>query len=67
MPPVSVRYIVDDVDAALAFYEGLLRLRGRGRAGPSFASVSRGPLRLLLSTPDRTRWWGAGDAQRASA
>ena len=52
MPPVSVRYIVDDVDTAVAFYEGRLGFDVEARPGPGFAIVSRGPLRLLLSTPD---------------
>jgi len=51
MPAVSVRYIVDDVDTAVAFYEGLLGFEVEARPGPGFAIVSRGPLRLLLSTP----------------
>ena len=51
MPPVSVRYIVDDVDTAVAFYEGRLGFDVEARPGPGFAIVSRGPLRLLLSTP----------------
>jgi catechol 2,3-dioxygenase-like lactoylglutathione lyase family enzyme len=51
MPPVGVRYIVDDVDAAVAFYEGRLGFDVDARPGPGFAIVSRGPLRLLLSTP----------------
>jgi catechol 2,3-dioxygenase-like lactoylglutathione lyase family enzyme len=51
MPRVSVRYIVDDVDTAVAFYEGRLGFDVEARPGPGFAIVSRGPLRLLLSTP----------------
>jgi catechol 2,3-dioxygenase-like lactoylglutathione lyase family enzyme len=48
---MSVRYIVDDVDTAVAFYEGRLGFGVEARPGPGFAVVSRGPLRLLLSTP----------------
>ena len=48
---MSVRYIVDDVDTAVAFYEGRLGFDVDARPGPGFAIVSRGPLRLLLSTP----------------
>ena len=51
MPLVSVRYIVDDVDTAVAFYKGRLGFDVVARPGPGFAIVSRGPLRLLLSTP----------------
>ena len=60
MPPVSVRYIVDDVDTAVAFYEGRLGFDVEARPGPGFAIVSRGPLRLLLSTPT-----GPGGAAQA--
>jgi catechol 2,3-dioxygenase-like lactoylglutathione lyase family enzyme len=60
MPGVSVRYIVDDVDAAVAFYEGRLGFDVDARPGPGFAIVSRGPMRLLLSTPS-----GPGGAAQA--
>ena len=45
----SVRYIVDDVQAAADFYTGQLGFTLRSRAGDAFADVVRGPLRLLLS------------------
>ena len=47
----SVRYIVDDVDAALAFYTEHLGFTLRSRPAPPFADVVRGPLRVLLSGP----------------
>ncbi|QKV73317.1 VOC family protein [Amycolatopsis sp. Hca4] len=47
----SVRYIVDDVQAALAFYTTHLGFTVRMSAAPAFADVTRGPLRLLLSGP----------------
>jgi catechol 2,3-dioxygenase-like lactoylglutathione lyase family enzyme len=47
----SVRYLVDDVDAAVEFYTGLLGFTVRTNAAPAFADVTRGPLRLLLSGP----------------
>jgi catechol 2,3-dioxygenase-like lactoylglutathione lyase family enzyme len=47
----SVRYIVDDVQAALDFYTGHLGFRLGASAGSAFAEVTRGPLRLLLSGP----------------
>jgi catechol 2,3-dioxygenase-like lactoylglutathione lyase family enzyme len=47
----SVRYIVADVEAALAFYTTHLGFRERMNALPAFADVVRGPLRLLLSGP----------------
>jgi catechol 2,3-dioxygenase-like lactoylglutathione lyase family enzyme len=50
MATVSVRYIVDDVDAAIAFYEQL-GFRVDMHPAPAFAMLSRGDLRLLLSAP----------------
>ncbi len=46
---VSVRYMIDDVDAAIAFYTTHLGFRLETNASPAFASVTRGNLRLLLS------------------
>jgi catechol 2,3-dioxygenase-like lactoylglutathione lyase family enzyme len=46
---VSVRYMVDDVDAALAFYTTHLGFKPLTKAAPAFADVTRGNLRLLLS------------------
>jgi catechol 2,3-dioxygenase-like lactoylglutathione lyase family enzyme len=51
MTDVSVRYIVDDVDAAVAFYRERLAFALQDRPGPGFAILTRGPLRLLLSAP----------------
>lgn len=48
---VSVRYLVDDVDAAIAFYTTRLDFTLRTSAAPAFADVTRGRLRLLLSGP----------------
>jgi len=45
----SVRYLVDDVQAAVDFYTGHLGFRLNTSAAPAFADVVRGPLRLLLS------------------
>lgn len=47
----SVRYIVDDVQAAVDFYTTHLGFRVNTDAAPAFADVVRGPLRLLLSGP----------------
>jgi catechol 2,3-dioxygenase-like lactoylglutathione lyase family enzyme len=47
----SVRYIVDDVQAAIDFYTTHLEFTLRTAHLPAFADVSRGPLRLLLSGP----------------
>jgi catechol 2,3-dioxygenase-like lactoylglutathione lyase family enzyme len=51
MATVSVRYIVDDVDAALAFYCRHLGFREEMHPAPTFAMLVRGDLRLLLSAP----------------
>ena len=48
---VNVRYMVDDVDAAIAFYTTHLGFTLRSSAAPAFADVVRGNLRLLLSGP----------------
>jgi catechol 2,3-dioxygenase-like lactoylglutathione lyase family enzyme len=49
MPTVNVRYMVDDVDAAVAFYTTHLGFTLNSNAAPAFADVMRGDLRLLLS------------------
>jgi catechol 2,3-dioxygenase-like lactoylglutathione lyase family enzyme len=48
---VSVRYMVDDVQAAVDFYTGLLGFEILTSFPPAFADVARGRLRLLLSGP----------------
>ena len=47
----SVRYIVDDVQAAIDFYTANFGFTVNTSAAPAFADVVRGPLRLLLSGP----------------
>ncbi len=47
----SVRYIVQDVQAAIDFYTGYLGFTVRSHPAPPFADVTRGSLRLLLSGP----------------
>ena len=49
MAPASVRYIVDDVDAAVSFYTEQLGFEVQMHPGPGFAAVVRGDLRLLLN------------------
>ena len=56
MNNVSVRYIVNDVDAAIPFYTGLLGFTVVTHPAPGFAALTRGDLRLLLNRP------GAGGA-----
>ncbi|MBX6358167.1 MAG: VOC family protein [Micromonosporaceae bacterium] len=51
MATVSVRYIVDDVDAAIDFYCQRLGFREVMHPAPAFAMLSRGDLRLVLSAP----------------
>jgi catechol 2,3-dioxygenase-like lactoylglutathione lyase family enzyme len=48
---VYVRYMVDDVDAALGFYTGLFGFEVTWSAAPAFAAIRRGALALLLSGP----------------
>src|SRR3954467_14092908 len=48
---VNVRYMVDDVDKAVAFYTDLLGFELLTLASPAFADVKRGNLRLLLAGP----------------
>ena len=48
---VSVRYMVDDVEAAVSFYTEVLDFEILTNIPPVFANVTRGNLRLLLSGP----------------
>jgi catechol 2,3-dioxygenase-like lactoylglutathione lyase family enzyme len=59
MSKVAVRYIVDDVAAAIPFYTGLLGFKLDMHPAPGFARLSRGDLQLLLNRP------GAGGAGQA--
>ena len=51
MATVSVRYIVDDVDAAIDFYCGRLGFEEVMHPAPTFAMLTRGDLRLVLTAP----------------
>jgi catechol 2,3-dioxygenase-like lactoylglutathione lyase family enzyme len=51
MATVSVRYIVHDVDDAIAFYCGSLGFEETMHPAPTFAMLTRGDLRLTLSAP----------------
>ncbi len=57
--PVSVRYIVADVDAAIPFYTEMLGFTVDMHPAPGFAALSRGELRMYLNRP------GAGGAGQA--
>jgi catechol 2,3-dioxygenase-like lactoylglutathione lyase family enzyme len=59
MTAVSVRYIVDSVEDAIAFYRDRLGFEVLMHPAPGFAALSRGDLRLLLNQP------GAGGAGTA--
>jgi catechol 2,3-dioxygenase-like lactoylglutathione lyase family enzyme len=52
MATVQVRYIVHDVDAAIAFYVGQLGFELVMHPAPAFAMLARGDLRLVLSAPN---------------
>jgi catechol 2,3-dioxygenase-like lactoylglutathione lyase family enzyme len=52
MATVQVRYIVHDVDAAIAFYTQHLGFRLEMHPAPPFAMLSLGDLRLVLSAPN---------------
>jgi len=59
MSKVNVRYIVDDVDAAISFYTSALGFKVEMHPAPGFASLSLDNLQLLLNRP------GAGGAGQA--
>jgi catechol 2,3-dioxygenase-like lactoylglutathione lyase family enzyme len=60
MATVSIRYIVHDVDEAITFYTRHLGFQEDMHPAPTFAMLSRGDLRLLLSQPS-----GAGGGGQA--
>src|SRR5262245_65167780 len=51
IPTATVRYMIDDVASAIAFYTTHFGFVVETEALPAFAAVTRGPLRLLLSGP----------------
>jgi catechol 2,3-dioxygenase-like lactoylglutathione lyase family enzyme len=51
MATVSVRYIVNDVETAIAFYTEHLGFSVEFHPAPGFATLARGNLRLLLNSP----------------
>ena len=66
-PSVNVRYMVDDVAAAVAFYTAYLGFSLQADMAPAFASVVRGELRLLLSGPTSSAGRPMPDGRRPEA
>jgi catechol 2,3-dioxygenase-like lactoylglutathione lyase family enzyme len=64
---VSVRYIVDDVASAIAFYTQHLGFAVETDVRPAFAAVTRGTLRLLLSGPGSSGAQPMPDGRRPAA
>ena len=64
MSTVNVRYIVDNVEAAVAFYTSHLGFRLLTSTLPAFADVTRGDLRLLLSGPTSSAGRALSDGRR---
>jgi catechol 2,3-dioxygenase-like lactoylglutathione lyase family enzyme len=64
MTTVNVRYMVDDVEAAIAFYTTHLNFTVISKTLPAFADVARGDLRLLLSGPSSSAGRPMPDGRR---
>ena len=64
MSTVNVRYMVDDVEDAVAFYTKHLGFTLLSNAAPAFADVTRGDLRLLLSGPTSSAGRPMPDGQK---
>jgi catechol 2,3-dioxygenase-like lactoylglutathione lyase family enzyme len=64
---VNVRYMVDDVEAAVAFYTTHLGFTLLSNAAPAFADVTRADLRLLLSGPTSSAGRPMPDGRRPEA
>ena len=64
---VSVRYLVDDVQASIDFYTEHLGFEPAMSAAPAFADVRRGNLRLLLSGPMSSAGRAMDDGETPSA
>jgi len=61
---VNVRYMVDDVETAVAWYTGHLGFTLLSNQAPAFADVRRGALRLLLSGPTSSAGRPMADGER---
>jgi catechol 2,3-dioxygenase-like lactoylglutathione lyase family enzyme len=64
MATVNVRYMVNDVDAAVAFYTTHFGFTLASNMAPAFADVVRGDLRLLLSGPQSSAGRPMPDGRR---
>jgi catechol 2,3-dioxygenase-like lactoylglutathione lyase family enzyme len=64
MTDVSVRYMIDDVPAAITFYTTMLGFTLEHDASPAFAAVSRDGVRLLLSGEGSSGKRALADGQR---
>lgn len=62
-----IRYLVDDVDAAIAFYTNHLGFALKQQMGPAFAIVSRHDLLLWLSGPQSSAARPMPDGSRPEA
>ncbi len=67
MATVNVRYMVDDVETAVAFYTTHLGFALNSNAAPAFADVTRGDLRLLLSGATSSAGRAMPDGRRPAA
>ena len=63
-PTVNVRYLVDDVEAAIDFYTTHFGFEVLTSVLPAFADVSRGNLRLLLSGPQSSAGRPMADGEK---
>jgi catechol 2,3-dioxygenase-like lactoylglutathione lyase family enzyme len=61
---VNVRYMVDDVEVAIAFYTTHFGFKLRSNMAPAFADIVRGPLRILLSGPKSSAGRAMPDGRR---
>jgi catechol 2,3-dioxygenase-like lactoylglutathione lyase family enzyme len=64
---VSMRYLVDDVEASIRFYTTHFGFRVLSQALPAFADVQRGNLRLLLSGPASSAGRAMADGEKPHA
>ena len=67
MTTVNVRYMVDDVRAAIAFYTKQLGFQLQADMAPAFASVTLGDLRVLLSGPTSSAGRPMPDGRKPAA